>query len=176
MQIRITSSEPLAGNSLGQVLLTPHSSGTVDVTASFVYQGQNVWLGSYRRNMGFGDIDLIQVSALDSCGNLGLSSGSFSKEIRSSRKKIVILNSIFRPELGERTTCHVQPESETRVKVSVYDLRGERVRILADKLVAGSLDAVWDGLDSRGLSLPAGYYIISVEMDGRTETRKIALK
>ena len=177
IQIRVISSESLATTVLTQVLVTPQSQNPVaDVTGSFVYQGNNTWLGSYTRNMGYGDIASIQVQGSDSCGNLGVSSGAFSREFKSSTDPVVITNSSFSPALGERTGIYIQVLATTQIKVSVYDRGGKLIRVLSDSIVTGTLETFWDGLDASGVSLPSGIYVVAIEMDGKTETRKVALK
>jgi hypothetical protein len=45
------------------------------------------------------------------------------------------------------------------VRLTIYDLRGQRVRELASpRLAAGRHELPWDGRDARGLAQPSGIY------------------
>ena len=62
------------------------------------------------------------------------------------------------------------------VVLAVYDLRGRRVRVLADaRLEAGRHVRAWDGRDDAGRALPSGIYFARVATAGRTATVKMAL-
>ena len=60
----------------------------------------------------------------------------------------------------------------------LYNLRGERVRVLADgPFPAGENRLVWDGTDAHGVQVASGVYLVRVSMpaEGVDETRKIVL-
>lgn len=59
----------------------------------------------------------------------------------------------------------------------VYDLSGRLVRTLLDGAPRGpgSHEAVWDGRDDRGRTLPAGTYVARLEAGGRTAARRMML-
>jgi hypothetical protein len=64
------------------------------------------------------------------------------------------------------------------VNVSVFDLGGRRVRIVAaSPLPEGTHRLIWDGLDDRGLRVPSGTYICSAEAGGtRASTRVVLIR
>ncbi|HOX26999.1 MAG TPA: FlgD immunoglobulin-like domain containing protein [Candidatus Krumholzibacteria bacterium] len=62
------------------------------------------------------------------------------------------------------------------VTVTVRDLRGGLVRVLADGWKpAGSQTIAWDGRDVRGQPAPAATYLVRVEAGGRALTQKATL-
>ena len=62
------------------------------------------------------------------------------------------------------------------VNVSVFDLGGRRVRILAaSPLPEGTHHLIWDGLDDRGMRVPSGTYICSAEAGGARVSKRIVL-
>lgn len=63
-----------------------------------------------------------------------------------------------------------------RVKLSVYDLAGARVRTLVDgDRVSGTQSVVWDGRDSQGASVRAGAYFIRLDFAGRSLTQRLVM-
>jgi hypothetical protein len=62
-------------------------------------------------------------------------------------------------------------------EVTIYNLRGQAVRklLMADELSAGTHDLLWDGCDDRGVSQPAGVYLVKVSSLGRSVTHKMVL-
>lgn len=74
------------------------------------------------------------------------------------------------------TQVPFQLERAGHVRLLVYDVRGRRVRTLADgDLAAGSHAIRWDGEDDSGRRLASGIYACRLEFDGRTERRLMAL-
>jgi len=62
------------------------------------------------------------------------------------------------------------------VTVTVFNIRGERVRTLLDEhLEAGRHEILWDGTDQRGRASSSGVYFYEVKADGREIMEKIAL-
>ncbi len=63
-----------------------------------------------------------------------------------------------------------------RVKMSIYNLKGQRVRTLVDQhLEAGRHSVVWDGLNETGGRLSSGMYIYRIRVNHFTKTRKMQL-
>ena len=61
----------------------------------------------------------------------------------------------------DSTTISFQVNYETSVKATIYDLERNEISILQDgPLTTGDHSYEWDGKDSLGTLLPAGYYII----------------
>ena len=62
------------------------------------------------------------------------------------------------------------------VKVSVYNVRGQRVAVLVDEVKpAGEHSVVWDGKDDNGRSMASGLYFCRMEAGGKSLNQKMTL-
>lgn len=78
----------------------------------------------------------------------------------------------FNPE----TTIPFQIVEATRVRLVVFNLKGEELAILKEgRMVPGQYRVRWAGIDRDGRSVPSGVYVYRLEMDDRTMTRKMVL-
>jgi hypothetical protein len=60
--------------------------------------------------------------------------------------------------------------------IAIYDVSGRLVRaIFKGTPSAGSAEVRWDGRDARGERVASGVYLVRLEADGRTSTRRVAL-
>ena len=60
------------------------------------------------------------------------------------------------------------------VPVALFDLAGRTVRVLHDQpQIAGPIALSWDGTDGAGHLLPAGHYILRIEVQGDTQTEGV---
>ena len=63
-----------------------------------------------------------------------------------------------------------------QVRIAVYDVTGRAVAVLADELrSAGNYRVRWDGRDARGMTSPAGVYIMRLQFAGQAQSRKMVL-
>ena len=61
-------------------------------------------------------------------------------------------------------------------RLTVLDVQGRRVRRLADGWSpAGSRAVTWDGRDEAGGRLPAGIYLVTLDVAGRTTSQRVTL-
>ena len=67
--------------------------------------------------------------------------------------------------------------NDAAVNVPVLDLRGRRLATLVDQRMAGGREhrTVWDGRDDRGAALVSGTYLVTLEVDGRQQSRLLTL-
>ncbi len=78
----------------------------------------------------------------------------------------------FNPE----TNIDYSVKEETAVQVSVYNMKGQRVKTLVDKSVsAGDHKVVWQGDSDSGNSVSSGVYFVKMITGNHIETRKIVL-
>jgi hypothetical protein len=62
------------------------------------------------------------------------------------------------------------------VSLNIYDIQGRLVRsLISGSLSAGLHSSVWDGRDNAGKTVSSGVYLARFIMEGKTETRKMAL-
>ena len=67
------------------------------------------------------------------------------------------------------------PESK-HVNLAIYNLMGQRVRILIDEnRQAGSHAIVWNGKNDQGTDVSSGIYLYSLNVDGKVFTNKLTL-
>ena len=65
----------------------------------------------------------------------------------------------FNPE----TTINFYLPEDNYIEVNIYNIKGEQVRtIYKGKLHSGYQSIIWDGTNDRGVSLPSGIYIMSL--------------
>jgi len=72
------------------------------------------------------------------------------------------------------TTIELEVTVESLVKVEIYNLNGQRIRILADNILHPGFHRIrWDGKDSNLEDVGSGIYIYSVTSPGVTDSRKM---
>jgi flagellar hook assembly protein FlgD len=63
-----------------------------------------------------------------------------------------------------------------RARVSLYDISGRRVRLLADGEFGGRANAIhWDGRDGFGNALPSGVYVVRLQAGDLEKTARVVL-
>jgi hypothetical protein len=74
------------------------------------------------------------------------------------------------------TALAYQLPAKQRVRVSVYNVAGQRVRSLFEgEQAAGAHKVSWDGRDNAGARVAAGVYFCALESDGGVISRKMIL-
>jgi hypothetical protein len=94
---------------------------------------------------------------------------------RSSPPALLTLHA-NRPNPFSSTT--VIPFSAGRsgiVSLSIYDVRGRRVKTVRIKTGPGDASFLWDGRDDRGRAVSSGIYFYRVEASGASATRKLVI-
>jgi hypothetical protein len=75
-----------------------------------------------------------------------------------------------------KTAIRFGLKENSAINLSVYNLKGQRVRTLTVGLLQkGSHDIVWDGKSDNGNTLPCGIYIARLQGDGFTLVSKLSL-
>lgn len=73
------------------------------------------------------------------------------------------------------TIAYVLPQA-ARARITVYDLRGRRIRLLLDSdMPVGKHSLNWDGKNADGKDLASGVYILLLEAAGKRHSRKVTL-
>jgi iron transport multicopper oxidase len=74
------------------------------------------------------------------------------------------------------TTMDLALAQGGRATLTIFDLRGRRVRLLVDgDFAAGSQPVIWDGRDDRGAIVPPGLYLARLDAAGTRQTRRVML-
>jgi len=133
---------------------------------------------------GLADSCLILVAARDLAGNICFAaSDSFlvihdgitavSGSGATGQFRLIVAGSNPNTSLSQ-LAIEVSPGA--RARVVVYDIRGRRVRTLLNEPVpTGIRDITWDGRDESERRVSAGVYLLSLESQGKTAVRKIAV-
>ncbi len=97
----------------------------------------------------------------------------------------VINNSIYQwtPPSGNypnpfvpNTTIFFELPSASHVRLAVYNVLGQEVRVLADEMMpAGEHYIEWDGTDDSGMKLSSGVYFYRLQTDERVQTKKMLM-
>jgi PKD repeat protein len=78
----------------------------------------------------------------------------------------------FNPETRVRFSM---PEAG-HVQAAIYNMLGQKVRILLDtEIQGGTHEIVWDSRSDAGESVPSGVYYLRFDLDGRFYTKKVVL-
>ena len=64
----------------------------------------------------------------------------------------------------------------TNVKITIYDMMGRLVKILADKMeIAGYKSIKWNGTNDRNEPVSAGLYLYTIQAGNYSQTKKVVL-
>ncbi len=65
-------------------------------------------------------------------------------------------------------------DTDGPVRLEIYNLLGQRIRILVDEVqAAGSYRVSWDARDGRGGAVAAGVYLVRLHYPGGVQTRRV---
>jgi FlgD Ig-like domain len=74
------------------------------------------------------------------------------------------------------TTINFSIPKSGLVKLIVYNMLGQQIRTLVDKVVnPGNMSATWDGKDSRGMTVSSGIYLYRLTAGSFTSAHKMIL-
>ncbi|MDD4310723.1 MAG: T9SS type A sorting domain-containing protein [Candidatus Cloacimonetes bacterium] len=65
--------------------------------------------------------------------------------------------------------------SDTALKVEIYNLKGQKVKCLFDGVSTGENTLCWDARDCNGKTTAPGLYLIKAQQDGNVQCRKVLL-
>ncbi|MCK4695936.1 MAG: T9SS type A sorting domain-containing protein, partial [Candidatus Cloacimonetes bacterium] len=66
------------------------------------------------------------------------------------------------------TTIEFNLNDNSKVNLSIYNIKGQFVKTLVDKnLSKGRKNYIWNGINNQGLSVPSGIYLYKLEVDGK---------
>ncbi|MCB0275375.1 MAG: T9SS type A sorting domain-containing protein, partial [Calditrichaeota bacterium] len=78
----------------------------------------------------------------------------------------------FNPE----TTVRYQVPKASDVKITVFNVIGQQVRVLVNESkLAGSHNVMWNGLDDHGKQVSSGIYFLQMKAGDFTKVRKMSL-
>lgn len=132
--------------------------------------------GTYHRSQGFGDVATITAYVYDVCGNLGVSDGTFERDVISGKPVIIAHNRIDPARTGDKTTIQYQLAQSGPVQIEIFDQLGQLVKTLVDEQAeSGKYQVTWDGRDSQGIIVASGIYFITVRTNEYTVKENIVV-
>jgi len=88
----------------------------------------------------------------------------------------LVLNGVFPNPFNPETKISFRVGSSQHVELTVYDMSGRLVGVLADQVFpAGDNEVSWDGRDLHGARVPSGTYMARVVSDLSVQTTKLML-
>ena len=89
--------------------------------------------------------------------------------------EILLLQNYPNPFNSETTISYQLPEN-SRIELTVYNLKGQKVKTLVDEgLDAGNHTAIWKGTYDNGKSVSSGIYLYKLKTGGFDQTKKMIL-
>jgi len=99
-----------------------------------------------------------------------------NKAVNSIISTKALITSNYPNPFNPSTTINYYLPQTTNLKLSVYNIRGQKVRTLfSGRLPKGSHQALWNGKDANNRSVSSGIYFIRLEAEGISSTRKVML-
>jgi hypothetical protein len=90
--------------------------------------------------------------------------------------RATVLQNVYPNPFNPQTTVAFSVSRAQRVRVSVFDLTGREVAVLADHLYRpGTYTVDWDGRDTSDRAVASGSYLVRLNATEREESRKITL-
>jgi hypothetical protein len=157
---------PTVSSSPDGILLTDRASGPVTVTLLFRPAG----------DVRGGDPVIPKMIALIGAdGGLRLLDATAAMQTDAAPKTFSLAQNVPNP-FNPATQIAFETPADGPVNLTVYNLLGQRVRVLVDeRRVAGRYVATWDGRDELGRPAATGLYLYRLTAPGFTETRKMML-
>jgi len=85
-------------------------------------------------------------------------------------------NNVFNPIEGEKALLWLELKDRARVKLDIYDMRGERIREVADEVrESGICKYYWYGRDDSENIVGSGVYFVHIEAGDYRKTKKIVV-
>ncbi len=74
------------------------------------------------------------------------------------------------------TTIPVYIETESKTNVSVFDLKGNKIKnIISNEKRQGHITIIWNGFNNNGIRVSSGAYILQLDVEGNKISRKMTL-
>jgi len=101
---------------------------------------------------------------------------SADEDVIVAGAKSVTLYENYPEPFNAATTIQFELPSSYDINLSVYNLLGQRVRLLSDqRLSAGKYSISWDGRDETGMDVASGVYFYKLETESEIISRKMLL-
>ena len=107
---------------------------------------------------------------------LAFTNGNVSGVVPGAGQLVTGIRDVRPNPFNPQTTVAFEVEKAGAVEVCIYDLRGQKVRVLqSGHLGSGRHQRVWNGRDESGRSVATGTYLVRMSGGGSVDHRKIML-
>jgi flagellar hook assembly protein FlgD len=87
-----------------------------------------------------------------------------------------VTSKIYPNPFNPETTISFNNPKQGMVNLSIYNLKGQLVKILLDEETsAGTHSLIWNGKDERGMSVASGIYFTKIKTDNDIHLKKMLL-
>ncbi|MFQ5753357.1 MAG: FlgD immunoglobulin-like domain containing protein, partial [bacterium] len=77
---------------------------------------------------------------------------------------------------GTKITFQISSDINSPVKLAIYNLHGQLIRILVDKkLGPGNYEVLWAGIDQNGVAVASGIYFYTLQQGVNKVSKKMTL-
>jgi len=95
---------------------------------------------------------------------------------KPDKTELKCYNNVFNPIEGEKALLWLELKDRARVKLDIYDMRGERIRKVADEVrESGICKYYWYGRDDSENIVGSGVYFVRIEAGDYKKTKKIVV-
>jgi hypothetical protein len=141
--------------------------GNYDLYAKRVFYDDTIIYNIDVQNETTSQVNFNMINTLPPVSNDISSSNSIANEITSTS---------YPNPFNPTTTISFELPSDGKVDVSIYNLKGQKVKTLQnDFLTAGNHSLLWDGKDERGRTTSSGIYFYRIKTLKLSTTQKIIL-
>lgn len=130
----------------------------------------------YTKQTGYGDVDYVEITYADMCGNSAMVKTQFEKSV-ISQKDVIVFKNVINPDRGERCRISCRIYGSDHISANIYSITGARINEVLNSDVSGTgwKDAVWDGKNTKGETVASGIYHAVVKCGYYTVKEKIAV-
>jgi len=137
-----------------------------DVRSIFVDNRNNKWLGMSNGITVFGT----------EMENLGRKSGMFEAATAANIERDFAFHQNYPNPFNSLTTIRLDVNVSVRGKIVVYNVAGQRIRVLGDQMMPpGTYYFTWDGTNSAGMPVSSGIYIYQLQAGIHSRSGKMVL-
>jgi len=148
-----------------------YEDNALDVTVD--NYGNSYVTGYFNYIVTFGSYTLT-----NSIGNKDIFIAKLGNETSVGNETITMNNKLsnFPNPFNPRTTISFSIQDDSQVELSIFNITGQKVKILAqNEFTKGSHSIIWNGDDDFGNSFSSGVYLYKLNVNGKTEAVKKCL-
>lgn len=98
-----------------------------------------------------------------------------SDDAITSPPSCLSLSSITPNPFHTLTVINIKSQEVRKAEISIYNLKGQKIRTWNQTLLSGSTELVWNATNTSGTKVPPGIYLINIKSGGETIAAKVLL-